>query len=107
MTATGFELHRVEVDIEFIVHDDESLNRNLVEPHECSGRATRKVHKRIGLSQNQFGAIPKTATFCHSSVCFVVLKRGRQFVGQVGQHHVAHVVAITGVAGPGVTEPDY
>jgi hypothetical protein len=25
----------------------------------------------------------------------------------MGQHHVAHIVAITGVAGPGVTEPDY
>jgi hypothetical protein len=34
-------------------------------------------------------------------------KRHPHVAGQLRSRHLPHVVAMTGVAGPGVTEPDY
>jgi hypothetical protein len=107
MTATAFELQRVKINVELIVHNDESLNRNLVEAHQRRHGPTRKIHELIGFGQDELGAVTKAAAFSNSSIGFVILEAGRKFVCQVGQHHVAHIVAITGVTGPGVTEPDY
>jgi uncharacterized protein YlxW (UPF0749 family) len=37
----------------------------------------------------------------------VRLKRRTDVAGQLRHSHLTHVVAMTGVVGPGVTEPDY
>src|SRR5699024_671983 len=98
------ELERPEVDVHLVVHDDDPRRWNLVEPCQPGHRATGQIHVRTRFDQYrrytaQAGLDDLRVGPVHLPA---LVLGGRQGI----HHHETGIVAVTGVLGPGVTQPD-
>ena len=101
------ELDRVEGDVEFVVQHDQVRRVELVEAQQRRDGAARQVHERVRLRQDEPRAGAAEAPLGDGRVRLLALERCADSARQFVEGHLAHVVAVPGVAGPGVTEPDY
>jgi hypothetical protein len=106
VTAAMLDAHDVEIQIKLVMQNDQLGWFEAVKLEEGRYGATRKVHKRVGLGQNDLGAAGLQPALGDKRICFVRAERRAHVAGQLRRGHLPHVVAMAGVAGPGVTEPD-
>lgn len=107
VSTTEFDAHIVERNVKFVVNDNQSLRRDVKEAHECRHGLARHIHVGRESAQNHLGSPVPNPRLRHARVQLVRPERGGQFAGQMGDDHLAHVVTVSGVIGPGITEPDY
>lgn len=104
VSAGELDSHIVRGNIEFVVNNDHVFGGDVEELGQISYGSARIVHETQGFSENET-RLPELA-FGHSRIGFVALEFCALALCQNVDHHLADVVAVARVAGPGVTEPD-
>jgi hypothetical protein len=107
LSPAELQLEGVEWDVDLVVHCDHVVGRDVVEARERGDRSTREVHVRQGLGEDE----PRPADAEPALERHRLGFRGREATahaaGQQVQDHLADVVPVAAVAGPGVSEPGY
>lgn len=89
------------------MQDDQLGWFEVVKLEESGGGAARKIHVRVGLGHDDFRAAGLHPALSHEGICLVSAKSRAHVACQLRRRHLPHVMAMAGVAGPGVTEPDH
>ena len=89
------------------MNHDYVLNCYVIKLHQPGNRATRVIHECAGLGKNDLWATKTESAFGNGGVGLVGFETRRNAIGQDVENHLAYVVTIGSVIGPGVTEPDY
>lgn len=105
VTAAELEPHCLERQIEFVVHDYEPLGWQLEVLEQVRDRAAGSVHVAIGPGEHEL--VRAELYFGDHGVGLVALELRRVSRAEFGDDVLPRVVSIRGVAGTGVTEPDY
>ena len=107
MTATNFDANVIERDVEFVVNHDQVRGRNREELEQGRRWLAREVHECAWLSQNQLCSAGRDASLGDERIGLMRAKARPDIGSELCVDHLANVVTMAGVAGPGVTEPDY
>jgi hypothetical protein len=109
----GLDPDGVERDVEFVVQHDQPGLVELVEAQQRRDGAAGQIHERVRLGEHQLRSAGCDPPLCDCGVGLMRLERRRAVraradpTGEFGERHLADVVAMPGVAGPGIPEPGH
>ena len=107
VAATELDADVFGRDVEFIVDHDDVVWFDAIELGETRDRAARGVHVAQGFSEDDLLAADAESAFASVGVRLVFAQLDAETACQNVDDHLANVVAVKGVVGPRIPEPDY
>ena len=108
VAAAGLEADGVERQVELVVQHDRAATARASRTAAARrpGRRTGSCNV-FGLASTSFAPPGRDPRLGDRGVRLVALEPRAEPVGQLGERHLADVVTMAGVAGPGIPEPGY
>src|SRR5699024_8918314 len=103
-SPAAFDTQVVEVDVEFVMNDDQIFGTDVEKFQQGGDGFAREIHVGGGLGQNYVWTADTQPKFSDRSTDFVHVPSLRVAIGEFVDHHVANVVAGRGITVAGITQ---